>query len=157
MQISKHCSYSEATKSQSAIRLGIKNEPTEKQLTAMKLVAAKVFEPVREFIAKPIVISSFYRSPKVNSSIGSSSTSQHCKGEAMDLDTEKDNLKIFHYIKSKLVFDQLILEFPDKNGSPSWVHVSYSATKNRGEVLVALRTKNGTVYKSYEEWIKKQN
>jgi zinc D-Ala-D-Ala carboxypeptidase len=86
-KISEHISYVEATRSNTAIRMGVKNDPNKEQLEAMKLVAEKVFEPVRKIANRPITVSSFFRSPKLNKAIGGSETSQHPKGEAIDMDS----------------------------------------------------------------------
>lgn len=144
-KISEHITYGEAIKSQVAIREGIDNTPTANQLKAMKLVAEKVFEPLRKALGFPIFISSFFRCAILNSMIGGASNSQHTKGEAMDLDKDGFNAQIFHYIKNNLTFDQLIWEFGDSN-EPDWVHVSYSANGNRREVLRAIRKNGKTVY-----------
>lgn len=144
-KISEHITLKEATRSDTAIRKNIKNIPNESQLKAMKLVAEKVFEPLREWYGKPIQVTSFFRSEAVNKAIGGSSASQHCRGEAIDIDTEEDNAKLFLRIKEFGVFDQLIWEFGnDKN--PDWVHVSYSAMGNRRQVLRAVKKGNQTIY-----------
>lgn len=144
--ISKHISYREATRSQEAQRYNKSNDPTEVQLTAMRELAERVFEPVREHFGVPIVVSSFFRSRQVNALIGGSENSQHCKGEAMDIDHESLNADIFHFIKGRLEFDQLIWEFGDDR-RPAWVHVSYRATgKNRRETLRARKVGYKTIY-----------
>jgi hypothetical protein len=85
----------------------------------------------------------------LNTAIGGSQTSQHSKGEAMDIDTASDNNKLFDYIKDKLDFDQLIFEFP-VNGIASWVHVSYKKSGNRKQVLVAKKVNGKTTYIPYK-------
>ena len=144
--ISKHISYAEATKSNTAIRLGINNEPGNVTLENMRLVAEEVFEKVREFVGKPIMISSFYRSEDLNTALRGSKNSQHCKGEGMDLDGDAygvSNKIIFDFIRAELVFDQLIFEYMNEDGSPKWVHVSRVKDGNRRQVLRALRDSNG--------------
>jgi len=95
----------------------------------------------------PIFISSGYRSPHLNISIGGISTSQHCKGEALDLDADGYNYKLFNYIFENLDFDQLIWEFGDDK-NPAWVHVSYKIDENRNQVLKAYKDEQGrTKYK----------
>lgn len=138
-KISDHISYIEAIKSQQAIRNKIDNTPNEEQLKAMRLVAEKCFEPLREWAGKPIGISSFFRNKEVNRLIGGASNSQHLKGEAIDIDADIynngiTNAEIFFFIKDNLDFDQLIWEFGNDE-QPQWVHVSYSATKNRKQIL----------------------
>ncbi len=141
--ISKHITYKEATRSNTAIRKGIKNEPNSEQLLAMKTVAEKCFEPVRVHFNKPIRINSFFRSEELNEVIGGSKTSQHCKGEAIDMDglNGLSNAEIFYYILTNLEFDQLIWEYgTDEN--PDWVHVSFTnSRKNRKSVLKAVHGK----------------
>jgi len=150
--ISNHITYKEATKSITAIRLGIINEPDDDQLLNMIEVAEKVFEPLRSGLGgDAIYISSFFRCPVLNASIGGASTSQHCKGEAMDLDNDgkfPTNKLLFRYIRDNLTFDQLINEHPDEEGEPEWVHVSYKRTgHNRGEVLESYRDDGKTKYR----------
>lgn len=133
--ISKHISYLEATTSQTAIRNGVKNIPNKKELANMKLVAEKLFEPLRsEFGA--IRISSFFRNKETNRLVGGSATSQHTKGQAIDIQGLKGvtNRQLFDFVKNKLEFDQLIWEFGTKK-EPAWVHISYSDKKNRKQIL----------------------
>ena len=131
--ISKHISYTEATHSPTAVKLGINNNPNEMQLEAMKLVAEKCFEPLRIWYNKPIKVNSFFRSDLLNRAVKGSLTSQHKKGEAIDLDagSKEENKKLFDWIKANLDFDQLLNEY-----NYSWVHVSYSKTKNRKQILI---------------------
>ena len=104
MQLSKNLSLLEMTNSQTAKRLGISNQPTEVHLVSMKLLAENIFQPIRKHFAKPIWISSGYRSEALNKTIKGSKTSQHCKGEAMDIDMDgkgnPTNNEIFNYIKN---------------------------------------------------------
>jgi len=147
--ISKHITLKEATYSATGEAKKIDNSPTEEHLANMKLLAEKVFEPVREWYGKPIKINSFYRSKALNTAIGGSQTSQHSKGEAMDIDTASDNKKLFDYIKDNLDFDQMIAEFPT-NGVAAWVHVSYKASGNRKQMLVAKKVNGKTTYIPYK-------
>jgi len=148
--ISKHISYREGTFSVTAKRLGLDNEPDEKQLENMQLLAEKIFEPLREYVGKPIKINSFFRSPELNRAIGGSSKSQHCKGQAIDIDDTYGNMKnygMYNFIKENLDFDQMIWEFGDDE-NPDWVHVSYvSEEENRNRCLKAVRENSKTVYK----------
>lgn len=134
--VSKHITLNEATFSTTAVRLKIKNEPSASILESMKLVAEKCFEPLREWYGSPIKVNSFYRSPKLNKAVGGSATSQHSKGEAIDLSagSRSENLKLFNWCKENLEFDQLIHEYGDKTG-PDWVHISYKKTGNRNQIL----------------------
>jgi len=148
--ISNHVSYNEAIRSNTARRYGMRNYPNAQALANMKLVSEKIFEPLRGANGNiPIRINSFYRSVRLNRAIGGSSRSQHCKGQAIDLDDTyggMSNMEMAQWIIDNLDFDQLILEFPIK-GQPQWVHVSYvSPEKNRNRVLVAKRIKGKTKY-----------
>jgi len=148
-RISEHISLKEGIKSHTATRLGIDNSPSELDLIRMQTVAEKVFEPLREWVGGPIAINSFYRSPKLNSAIGGSKSSQHCIGCALDLDDNygyKTNAEMFDYIKNNLDYDQMIWEFgTDEN--PNWVHVSYvSEDTNRRRLLKASKINGKTTY-----------
>ena len=129
-RISKHISYKEAVGSNYAKQYGIKNKPDEEQVENMKLLAEKVFEPLREWVGCPIKVNSMFRSLELNTALKGSKTSSHMKGEAMDITSMggKSNLEMFHWIKDNLEFDQLIWEFGKE---PKWLHVSYSPVKNR--------------------------
>ena len=147
--ISKHISYKEGVHSITAIRKGIDNEPNEEQLANMKLVANNVFEPLRVFINGPIKVNSFFRSPDLNKAIGGSTKSQHCKGQAIDIDDtygKATNAEMYWWIKENLDFDQMICDFGNNN-NPDWVHVSYvSPDKNRNRCLKAYREDGKTKY-----------
>jgi zinc D-Ala-D-Ala carboxypeptidase len=153
MQISKHLSLAEVSRSETAKRKGINNTPSGEHLENFKKLAENIFEPIREHFGVPIHISSGYRSKELNSAIGGSSTSQHCQGEAIDIDmdgTSITNAQIFNFIKDNLVFDQMIWEFgTDKN--PDWVHVSYESTgKQRKQILKAVKSGGKTSYVPYK-------
>lgn len=148
MKVSDNITYKEALRSNTAKRLGIKNVPDEFTFETMQITAAHVFEPVRKHFNEPIYISSFYRCEELNKAIGGSSKSQHCKGEAIDIDdvySKATNADFFNYIKDKLEFDQLIWEFGDDE-SPDWVHVSYSLGNNRMRILKAIKENGRTKY-----------
>jgi len=152
MQISKNLSLAEAVRSNTAQKLGIVNDnPSLNIIKNMKLLAEKVFEPVRAHFKAPIKVTSMYRGQELNNAVKGSITSQHCTGEAMDIDNDKPtNKEVFDYIKDNLDFDQLLAEFP-KNGNPEWVHVSYESTgKQRKQVLVAKKVDGKTVYFPYK-------
>ena len=148
--ISKHISYKEATYSRTATRLNIDNKPNEEQLKNMKLIAEEVFEPLRMWVGGPIKINSFFRSPKLNTAIGGSSKSQHCHGQAIDLDDtfgRATNAEMFDFIKEHLNFDQMIWEFGNDD-NPDWVHVSYvNDEDNRNRCLLAYKENGRTKYK----------
>jgi len=148
--ISKHISYKEGTYSNTATRRGIDNIPNKEQLSNMEIIAEKVFEPLREWVGGPIRINSFYRGPDLNKAIGGSSSSQHCKGQAVDIDDtscKKTNAEMYAWIKENLDFDQMIWEFGTE-ANPNWVHVSYvSKDKNRNRCLKAYKENGKTKYK----------
>ena len=148
--ISKHISYKEGVYSTTALRKGIDNTPTDDHLHFMKIIAEEIFEPLRTYVGGPIKINSFYRSPELNTAIGGSATSQHCKGQAMDIDDtfgKMSNAEMYHWIKENLDFDQMIWEFGDDD-NPAWVHVSYvSPEKNRNRCLKAYKQSGKTKYK----------
>lgn len=148
MNISKHFSLKEMTMSPTATRFGIDNSPSFDVVTRMMLLAEKVLEPLREHMGEPVKVSSGYRSPVLNRKIGGSKTSQHCLGEAADLDSNGKNRKMFYFIKNNLEFDQLIWEFGDGD-EPDWVHVSYKKENNRNQVLLAKKVNGKTVYEPY--------
>jgi len=147
--ISKHISYKEGVYSTTALRRGIDNTPNDEQLDNMELIAEKIFEPLREYVGGPIKINSFFRSAKLNTAIGGSKTSQHCKGQAMDIDDtfgRATNAEMYYFIKENLDFDQMIWEFGDDD-NPNWVHVSYvSPEKNRKKCLKAYKENGRTKY-----------
>ena len=148
--ISDHITYAEAIHSSTAKRKNIDNTPNPTQLETMGLTARKIFEPLREWVGGPIKINSFYRSPKLNKAIGGSTKSQHCHGQAMDIDDtfgRMTNAEMYDFIKEHLDFDQMIWEFGDDN-NPDWVHVSYvSPEENRNRCLKAYKHKGRTAYK----------
>jgi len=153
MLLSKNLTLAEVTRSESAKRKGISNEPTAEHLENFKKLALHVFQPIREHFLVPIHISSGYRSAALNKAIGGASSSQHCTGEAIDIDmdgTSITNAQVFNFIKDNLNFDQLIWEFgTDKN--PDWVHVSYESTgKQRKQILKAVKSNGKTAYVPYK-------
>ena len=148
--ISKHISYKEGVRSNTAIRRGIDNTPNDEQLNNMETIAEKIFEPLRAYVGGPIKINSFFRCPELNKAIGGSSKSQHCKGQAMDIDDtfgRCTNAEMYYFIKEHLDFDQMIWEFGDDD-NPDWVHVSYvSPEDNRNRCLKAYKENGKTKYK----------
>ena len=148
--ISKHIRYKEGVYSNTATRRGIDNTPNEEQLDNMGLIADNIFEPLRSYVGGPIKINSFFRSPELNTAIGGSGKSQHCKGQAIDIDDtfgRMTNAEMYHWIKEHLDFDQMIWEFGDDD-NPNWVHVSYVSEKeNRNRCLKAYKENKKTKYK----------
>jgi hypothetical protein len=150
MMLSKNLSLAEVTKSATAIKHGIVNEPTLEHLLSLKELATNVFQPIRDHFSMPVAVSSGYRSNALNDLIGGSKRSQHSKGEALDLDADVyggiTNRQIFEYIRESLDYDQLIYEF-GTDEEPAWVHVSYKSEGNRREVLKAYKVNGQTKYK----------
>ena len=151
MKISDNITYAEAIHSNTAKRRGIDNTPNPAQVETMKVTAEKIFEPLRKWVGGPIKVNSFFRSAELNTAIGGSKTSQHCKGQAIDIDDvfgHKTNAEMYAWIKENLNFDQMIWEFgTDMN--PNWVHISYvSDEDNRNRCLKAYKDEyNKTKYK----------
>ena len=147
--ISAHISYKEGVRSNTATRRGIDNTPNDEQLNCMEKIAEEVFEPLRAYVGGPIKINSFFRCPELNKAIGGSSKSQHCKGQAMDIDDtfgKCTNAEMYHFIKEHLDFDQMIWEFGDDD-NPDWVHVSYKNERdNRKKCLRAFKRDGKTHY-----------
>jgi hypothetical protein len=144
MNLSAHVTLKEFQSSGIATLRNLNNEMNESQIASAKLLCENVFEPLRIHLNTPIEISSGFRSVQVNKMIGGASTSQHTKGEAMDLQISSNG---FNFIKDKLEFDQLIWEFGNDE-NPSWVHVSFSS-KNRKQVLKASKKNGKTIYNNY--------
>lgn len=154
MKLSNYLSLAEVTRSDTAKRKGISNEPTAEHLENLKVIAVEVFDKVREYFGVPIFVSSGYRSAALNKAIGGSKTSDHNLGKALDLDQDGHgngvtNADVFNFIKNTLEFDQLIWEFgTDKN--PDWVHVGYRKGANRKQILKAVREGGKTKYVPYK-------
>ena len=130
MKIGKYLTLQECIKSDTAIRKGINNTPEGKSILAMIKVCAYIYDDTCEHFNAKIPITSFYRSVKLNAAIGGSVSSQHCNGEAIDIDCDTltsglTNKIVFNYIKNNLTFDQLIWEF-GTDDNPDWVHCSVS-------------------------------
>ena len=127
MSISKHISYKEGVYSRTAMRRGIKNNPNAEQMENMVAIAEEVFEPLRMWVGGPIKINSFFRSPELNKAIGGSGKSQHCHGQAIDIDDtfgKMSNAEMYEFIKENLDFDQIIWEFGDDNNPDlSLIHI----------------------------------
>ena len=147
MKLSENFSLIEFTKSQTAERKGIENNPNEIHILALESLCHNVLERVRSAFGKPVMINSGYRSPALCEAIGSKSTSQHCNGEAADIEIfGVSNYDLAKYIENNLNFDQLILECWDGiEPNSGWVHVSYvDDTSNRKDVLTYTRAKGYT-------------
>ena len=137
MQLSTHVSLADATASQIAARNGLKNQPPPELIPVLRATANGIFEPLWYATDGQIRISSFYRSEAVNAAVGGSKTSQHVKGEAIDIVATGSltNGKLYELVKDTLTtFDQLIWEFGSAK-DPAWVHVSLRKVGNRMQEL----------------------
>ena len=138
MQLSKHFKLEEFTKSMTATRKGIDNEPGSGDIKNLGDLCYEILEPVRAHFDKPIVVSSGYRSEALCEAIGSKKTSQHAKGQAVDFEINGiPNIKVAYWLTNNVDFDQCILEFykPD-DGQAGWIHVSYHEKgSNRKQIL----------------------
>jgi hypothetical protein len=149
VSLSKYATLDECSRSVTASRLGIDNNPPLEVRDNLREICSKVFDPCREFVGGPLAIASGYRCPKLNKAVGGSKTSEHMLGQALDIDCDtfggKTNAELFYFIKENLDFNQLIWEFgTDKN--PEWVHVSYSRLHNKKKVIKATKVKGKTIY-----------
>jgi zinc D-Ala-D-Ala carboxypeptidase len=150
MKLSKNFALSEITHSNTAKRLGIDNEPTEKHLQNMQHLVDNLLQPLRDAVG-PIRISSGYRNPSLNRAIGGSVSSQHCKGEALDIQFwqmgKMMNELIYEWIlDSGLEFDQMINEFDF-----AWIHISLKSKDNRKQVLEAYKNEDGDTKYRYAD------
>lgn len=147
----KYFTFTELTRSATATRLGIDNTPNvtvKKNLTAL---VDKVLDPLRELWGQPIIVGSGYRCEKLNKAVGGAARSQHMVGQAADIRTVSDlpseNKKLLKcLLNSDIVYDQVINEFPDAQGGPNWIHVSYNMAGNRRAKLTAYKQHGKTVY-----------
>ena len=150
MRLSKNFSLAELTKSQTATRKGIDNEPSTEHVENLIHLAETVLQPIRYEFGRPVVISSGYRSPELCEAIGSSAKSQHAKGEAADFEVPgMDNMQLAMWISKNTVFDQLIHEFYEP-GDPNsgWVHCSAVKEGPRAQVLKATKVEGKTKYEN---------
>jgi len=151
MRLSKNFTLKELTRSSTALRLGIDNEPSKEGILKLTLLATSLLQPLRNVVGS-LRITSGYRSPQLSEAIGSSSNSQHCRYEAVDLQYVKrgkmDNIKIYDaLIDLDLDFDQCILEFGNATEhidptAPDWIHLSWKVVDNRRQTLVAYKDEN---------------
>lgn len=155
MKLSNNLTLVEATKSNTAIRRGIDNTPTDAHIENLKYLAQKVFQPLRENFGSAIYVSSGYRSKELNEAIGGSQRSFHSHGMALDLDQDGksyavSNADIFYYIKDNLPFSELIWEFGDED-KPDWVHVAIAkGRENEKNAKIAYRENGKTKYKKWD-------
>ena len=147
-QMTKNFTLAEMCKSETALRHDIPNEPGEKEIGNIKLLCEKVLQPVRDHYGKGVKVNSGFRHPDVNAKVGGSKTSDHCRGQAADIEIPGvANAELAEWIRDNLDFQQLILEFYTP-GIPDlgWVHVSYVAEDNKKQVLTAVKKDGKTVY-----------
>jgi len=149
MKLSANFSLSEMTKSQTAVRKDIDNTPTQEHIDNLKYVAENLLQPIRDHFGKPVAVSSGYRSVELCEAIGSSSKSQHAKGEAADFEISGiDNKDLGLWIRDNIEYDQLILEFY-KDGEPNsgWIHCSMVKDgEPRKSTLQAIKIGGKTQY-----------
>ena len=154
MQLSKNFSLKEMTRSQTATRKGIDNNPTGTHQSNLVLLCQNILQPLRDYYGRPLRVSSGYRSPELCIAIGSSIKSQHAKGQAADFEIQGvSNKDLAEYIRDNLNFDQLILEFHTTDDPMSgWVHCSYNnKEENRKQFLRAYKDNGKTKYEMYDE------
>lgn len=147
----KYFTISELTRSATAKRLGINNEPNVAIQNNLVALVENVLDPLRAKWGAPIIVTSGYRCEKLNRVVGGANNSQHAKGQAADIrtvsDSRADNMKLLRcLINSGIKFDQLICEYPDAFGRPDWIHVSFNANGNRNSKLTAVRSGGTTKY-----------
>ena len=150
MRLSKNFTLQELTYSATALRLGIENSPSKEGILKLTLLATSLLQPLRERLGA-LRVTSGYRSPQLSEAIGSSSNSQHCRYEAVDIQYVKrgkmNNLDIYNaLIDLDLDYDQCILEFGKNteyvDGEPAWIHLSWKVSDNRKQTLVAYKDIN---------------
>ena len=147
----KYFTINEMTKSPTATRLGIDNTPDAVVRYNLIALIENILDPLREAWGAPIIVTSGYRCERLNKAVGGEVNSQHRKGEAADIrtlsDSRADNMRLLRLLlRMKLPFDQVICEYPDAQGRPDWIHVSFSRKKNRGSKLTASRIGKATIY-----------
>ena len=148
MNLSPNFSLHELTKSETALRLDLDNTPGEAETAALRLLCEKVLQPVRDHYGKGVKVNSGYRSPESNAAVGGSKTSDHCKGQAADIEIPGvPNAELAQWIMDNLEYTQLILEFytpgiPDSG----WVHVSYDPDNLKKQELTATKVAGKTTY-----------
>lgn len=156
MKLSENFVLAEFTKSATAQRLGIDNTPHNEHLENLKHVVETICQPVRDFFGKPVIVNSGYRSPELNTAVGGSSKSQHCNGQAVDIEIPGvANKTLADWITEHCEFDQVILEFynPAEGENSGWVHASVKKDgPNRNQKLIAFKDGRSTRYELVEDF-----
>jgi len=148
MRLSANFTLHEMIKSETALRLGLDNSPSEEVITNLQMLCVNVLQPIRDYFQTGVKVNSGYRSSEVNVAVGGSPTSDHCRGMAADIEIPGlANFELAAWIRENLNFTQLILEFytpgiPDSG----WVHVSYNPENLKGQVMTAVKQNGRTVY-----------
>ena len=144
MQLSKHFTLKEMTKSMTAQRRGIDNTPGSGEIKALGDLCYEILEPLRAHFDKPVTITSGYRSEALCEAIGSKKTSQHAKGQAVDLEIfGVPNIQTAYWLQNNVDFDQLIMEYYDKDDpAGGWVHISYHESDSNREQVLTYDGKN---------------
>ena len=148
MNLTANFTLSEMVKSETALRHGMDNTPGEVEIGNLKVLCEKVLQPVRDYFGKGVKVNSGFRHPAVNQKVGGSPTSDHCKGQAADIEIPGvANAELAQWIMNNLEYTQLILEFytpgvPDSG----WVHVSYDSSNLKKQNLTATKKDGKTVY-----------
>lgn len=141
MKLTKNFREREFVASETAEKKGLRNEMNIEQLICATNLLATILQPLRDYLGKPIKITSGFRGVALNRAVKGSETSEHCTGEAVDFQCE-DMKKAFNWIKNNCEFNQLIWEFGD-NKAPQWIHVSYKRTGNNKKTVLRAVKKNG--------------
>ena len=150
MNLTKNFTLAEMTKSETALRHGMANDPSPTEIENLRVLCEEVLQKVRDYYGMGVKVNSGFRHPLVNAKVGGSTTSDHCKGFAADIEIPGiPNAELAEWIAENLEFRQLILEFytpgvPDSG----WVHVSYNPADNKKQVLTATKKDGKTVYLS---------
>ena len=150
MKLTENFSLNELTKSQTAERKGIDNTPSVEHQESLKLLCTHVLQPIRDHFSQVVSVSSGYRSQELCVAIGSSTQSQHAKGQASDFEIfGVSNKELADWIDENLDYDQLILEYWKGEDEPNsgWVHCSYTNGNNRKQYLRAYKENGSTKYK----------
>ena len=149
MHLTENFSLAEMIKSETALRHGLDNTPPPEVIENLRQLCEHVLQPLRTAYGRGIKVNSGYRSPDVNAAVGGSRTSDHCRGQAADIEIPGiPNYDLAKYIETYFYFTQLILEFytpgiPDSG----WVHVSYNPADLKRQSLTAMRENGRIVYK----------